>query len=217
MTPAQLKRSMAAGIAFVVLFVVGVFVSFGNAPNIKKHDSDAVAAAKYVKQLSDSGHRAGLIIGAYLVVLAALALVWFSQGLRSLVNSEAAGRLVAALGVLGAAALSVGAMCSAVMAGAISFGNEKVPQDGDTIRVVMDLSFPLLFVVGGLVMAAIIATIAVRGGGSLPVWLQYTSWLGVLGAVMAVIFLPMALPLLWFLAVAITILVRRQPASMPTP
>lgn len=214
MTPAELQRSMAAGIAFVVLFVVGVFVSFGNSPDIKKHDSDAVAAAKYVKQLSDSGHRTGLILGAYLLVLAALALVWFSQGLRNLVSSEAAGRLVAALGVLGAAALSVGAMCSAVVAGAVSFGDEKVPQDGDTFRVVMDLTFPFLFVVGGLVMAAILATIAIRGRGALPNWLLYTAWLGVLGGILAVIFTPMVLPLLWLLIVAITVLARPRTAPV---
>jgi hypothetical protein len=204
---------MAAGIAFIVLFVVGVFTSFGNSPNIKKHDSDAVAAAKYVKQLSDSGHRAGIVIGAYLIVLAAIALVWFAQGLRTLVSSEAAGRLVAGLGVLAAAGMAVGAIGNATTAGSISFGDEPVPQNGDAIRTLMDLFFPMLFVIGGLSLAALIATIAVRARGVLPNWLLYVAWLGVLGGIVAVIFTPMVLPLLWLLIVAITLLARPERAS----
>jgi hypothetical protein len=46
--------------------------------------------------------------------------------------------------------------------------------------------------------------------------LCYTAWLGVLGAIFAVIFLPMALPLLWVLAAAITGLVRANRADAAT-
>ena len=79
----------------------------------------------------------------------------------------------------------------------------------DTIRVVMDMFFPFIFVVFALASAAIIATIAVRGKESgLPTWAVYTAWLGVLGGIFAVIFLPMVLVLLWYLAFAIAGLVR---------
>ena len=94
MTPAELRRAASAGIAFVVLFVVGVFVTFGNSPDIKKHDSDAVTAGKFVAKLSDSGARTGLLVGAYLLVAAALAFVWFSQALSQLVAAPAAARLI---------------------------------------------------------------------------------------------------------------------------
>lgn len=204
MNQAEFRRSMSAGVAFVVLLVVGVFVGFGNGPTIKRHDSDATAAAKYVHTLSSSGHRTGILVGAYLVLLAGLAFVWFSQGLRSLVSTVAAGRLIAALGVLGAAALTAAAMTSAVVAGAVSFGHEPVPHDGDSIRVVMDLTFPFIGVVFALVSAALVATIAIRGRvGALPTWLRYAAWLAVLGAIFAVIFFPILLLLLWYLVVAI--------------
>lgn len=72
---------MSAGVAFVVLFVAGARVIFGNNPNLNKHDSDAVVAAKYVAKLSSSSSRVGILVGAYLVALAALAFAWFSQGL----------------------------------------------------------------------------------------------------------------------------------------
>jgi hypothetical protein len=199
---------MSAGIAFVVLFVVGVFVSFGNSPDVKSHDSDSVAAAKYVAKLSDSGSRTGILIGAYVLVAAALAFVWFSRALTHVVATPAAGRLVGSLGVLGAGAIAAGAMTSAVVAGAVSFGDEPVPQNGDSIRVVMDLFFPFLFVVFALASAAIAAVVAVRSDPALAAWLRYSAWIAVLGGIFGVIFLPMALVLLWYLAIAIAVLTR---------
>ena len=67
MKSGQLRRAMAAGIAFVVLFVPGVFLNFGDTPNIKSSDTNAVAAQKWVTELSSSGHRTGLIVSAYLL------------------------------------------------------------------------------------------------------------------------------------------------------
>jgi hypothetical protein len=46
----------------------------------------------------------------------------------------------------------------------------------------------------------------------MPGALRYPAWLAVLGALMAVIFLPMAMTLLPYLALAIV--VRRRPAAM---
>jgi len=215
MNTAELRRAMAAGIAFVVLFVVGVFVTFGNSPDVKKHDSDAVAAAKYVSKLSDSGARRGILVGAYLLIVAALLFVWFSRALAELTASPAAGRLIGGLGVLGASAIAAGAMASAVVAGSVTFGDEPVPAQGDTIRVVMDLSFPFLFVVFALASAAIASVVALRASDGVASWLRYTAWLAVLGGIFAVIFLPMALVLLWYLAIAIVALVR--PAASPAP
>jgi len=209
MTLGQIRRAMAAGIAFVVLLVVGVLYAFGNSPDIKNHDSDAVTAAKYVQKLSSSSNRTGIIVGAYLMLLAALAFVWFTQGLRAWVPSLLAGRVVGALGIVGATAITISAMAFADVAGAVSFGHEKVPANGDTIRVVMDLGFPFLGVVFALASAVLIATVALHGRkGGLPAWITISAWLGVLGAVFAVIFLPILLPVLWFLAVAIFGLVR---------
>jgi len=213
MTPAQLRRSMMAGIAFIVLLVVGVIVSFSSNPDIKKHDSDAVTAAKYVAKLSDSGSRTGLLVGAYMIIVAAIAFVWFTQGLRRLTSSTAAGQLVAALGAVGAVAMATGAMMDAGFAGAVTFGDEKVPQDGDTIRVVMDLFFPFIFVIGGLTIAALIAVLALTARAQLPSWLGITAWIAVIAAIFAVIFLPMVLLLLWFLATAIAVLIRPPAAA----
>jgi hypothetical protein len=206
---------MGAGVLFVVLFVVGVLVSLSNEPEIKKKDTQATAAAKYVKYLSDSGHRAGIIIGAYVVILSALAFVWFTQALRSsLVVDSISSRVVSSIGILGGAAISVGAVLNATPAGAHSIGNEPLPA-GDTIRAVMDLFVPCVLLIFGLV-CALIATIMAIGllrAGTFPRWLAYTAWLAVLGGLAGIEFLPLVVTLLWFLAVAIVGLVR-PPAAI---
>lgn len=207
MTVAELRRAMGAGIAFVVLFVVGIFTSFGNSPNIKSSDSDAVAAGKFVSKLSDSGARHGILIGAYLLVLAAIAFIWFTRALGEIVGTPFTGRLIGGLGLLGAAGIATGAIAGAVVAGMVTFGSEPVPKDGDIIRVSMETSIPFLLVVFGLAVAAIAVVVAVRGT-ALPSWLRYAAWLAALGAVFGVFFLPMAVALLWFLALSIALLSR---------
>lgn len=202
------RRFMIAGLAFVALFVAGVFVSFANSPSINSGDSDATVAGRYVDYLSNSGHRVVLLIGGYLLILSAMAFVWLGIGLRARL-APAVGQFVAGLTVLGAAAIAVGAIASAAIAGAVDFGGEPVPRDGDTIRMVMDLAFPLLFVVFGLVSAALIVTVAVgaRHAG-MPAWMFYASWVAALGGVFAALFVPMVLPLLWYLAIAVTGMTR---------
>lgn len=214
MTGSELRRAMSAGIAFVVLFVVGVLVN--NSPNINSTDSDAVASAKFVAYVSDGGNRARLIVGGFLLVFAALAYVWFALGLRAWIGVQsAAGRLVSHLGVLGAGAMAAAAMASTAVAGPVLFGNEPVPRDGDVIRIVMDLAFPFLFVVFGLTSAALIAVVVVGAmrAATAPKWVIYTGWVAVLGSLGGVIFIPFVLPLLWYLAVAIMGLAHAAPAS----
>ena len=209
MSPTQVRRSMFAGIAFVVLLVVGVFVTFGNSPDIKSKDTDATAAAKYVANLSSSSHRVGILIGAYIIVVAAMLFVWFIHGLRSRLVAGPAARIMTSLAVVAASAMMAAAMASAAWAGDVSFGGDPVPRNGDAITAVVNLFFPLLFVVFALVSAAIIGITAVKGRRSgLPSWLFSTAWLAVLGGIFAVIFVPMALPLLWYLAVAITMIAK---------
>jgi len=221
MSAGQQRRAMAAGIAFVALFVAGVLITFGDTPEIKKSDTAATAAQKWLSELSSSGHRVGLIIGAYVLIVGAIAFVWFCNGLRQwLVLSPMAGRTISTLGVLGAGAITVGAMIGgAGIAGAVEFGEQPLPQNGDAIRAVSEMFFPFLFVVFGLVSAAVIGTItasAMRAGG-IPRWLAYAGWIGVLGSIAGVIFIPFVLPLLWYLAVAIVGLARAKPAAPTQP
>ncbi len=201
------RRAMLAGVLFVVFFVAGVFVYFGNTPEIKSTDTAATAAQKWVTEMSTSGHRVGVIISAYLLVIAAIAFVWFCDGLRGwLALDQTWGRAVSGLSVLAAAGIGVGALVGgASFAGAVEFGESPLPASGDTMRAISELFFPLLFVLFGLASACIIGTLsaAVARTGALPRWVAYAGYVAALGAIAAVAFFPLVLPLLWFLIVAV--------------
>src|SRR5207253_8449115 len=188
----QQRRSMLAGMAFVALFLAGVFVTFANTPNIKSSDTAATVARKWVSELSSSGPRVGMLVGAYLLIIAAIAFVWFCSGLREWLAADgASGRAISSLRVLGAGAIAVGAMTGgAGTAGAIEFGEFPVPQNGDAIWAVSDVSYPLLFVVFGLVSAALIATIAASAGEAVPRWIVFAGVIAVFGSIAGVFFIP---------------------------
>ena len=221
MTMAQQRRAMVAGMAFVVLFVAGVIVTFGNTPEVKSTDSASTASLKWVLELSSSSHRVGLIVAAYLLIVGAIAFVWFCNGLREWVAaSPALGRVISGLSVLGAGAIGVAALIGgAGIAGGVEFGAMPLPLSGEAIRVTTELFFPFLFVVFGLVSAALIATATVSATrtAALPRWLIYGGWLGVLGSIFGVIFIPFVLPLVWYLAVAIVGFARAQPEAAAAP
>lgn len=215
-TVGQWRRAMTAGLAFVVLFLVGVFLV--STPDIKKKDTQATAAAKYVRWISNSGHRTDTLISAYLLIVAAIVFVWFVQALRTafLPNNIVADRTVGALSAAGAGVIATAAIINATVAGSMTFGSEPAPS-GDTVRVIMDIAFPELCVAFGLIAAAIIAAFALvtTGNRTLPRWLAYGGWLGALGAALGALFLPFVFPLLWFLLVAIVGIIR-APAALVT-
>lgn len=221
MRPSAFRRSMIAGIVFVVLYVVGVFAAM-DSPSTKSSDSADVVAHKWVTWLASSSHRTEHLIGGYLLILGAIAFVWFCLGLRERVELSAPGevvigRFVSLLSVLGAAAMTCAAMTAAVIPGSVNFGGEKAPTNGDAAHWIMELTFPFLFVVFGLVSAALIGavTVATMRSAAFPRWVAYFGWLAVLGCIAAVIFLPMVLALLWYLAVAVTGLTRSLSAGAP--
>ncbi len=218
MTEKFVRWANAAGIAFVVLFVVGTLMTFGPQPTFKKHDTPATVAKKVFDVYNSGGKRAQMVIGAYLLVLSALALIWFVTGLRA--RMVAAGlpdggspRVVFGLAVLGSAVIVTSALALATVSGSYVFGSEPLPSNADAIRVISDLGTAIMLVGFGLAAAALIlvVTMASWRGALLPRWLTFAGILGVLGGIFAVIFLPLALVALWFLAVAIVGMRRPTP------
>ncbi len=217
------RRSMIAGIVFVALFVIGVFFAL-DGPDTKSSDSADTVAQKWVTWLSTSSHRTEHIIGGYLLIVGGVAFVWFCLGIRHRLEQAgpaemATGRFVSALSVLGAGAMAVAAMMAADIPGAVNFGGEKAPTSGDAAHWITGLTFPFLFVVFALASAALIGavTVATMRSNAFPRWVAYTGWLAVLGAIAAVIFLPMVLPLLWYLAIAVAGLARPAPPAVSAP
>jgi hypothetical protein len=217
MTVAARRASSIAGIVFVALFVFGAFGAL-DSPDVGDL-SPSQADQKILTYLSSSNHRVSHIVAAYVLIVGGIAFAWFCLGLRARLEAAAggdatAGRLITLLSGVCAALMAVAGMTSAVVAGEVSAGGDPLPADGGAARVVMALTFPLLFVAFGVMAAALIATVCVVGrrSGAFPTWLAYTGWLGVLGCLGGIVFLPMLLPMLWFLAVAITGLTGRVEA-----
>jgi hypothetical protein len=187
------------GIAFVVLFAVG-FLAFPT-PDNDKH------TAEWVRWWTDSGHRAGAIIGAYLMVLGVLAFVWFASSLRDRLG-EGSG-LILTFGSIFAALALVSSMVRATIPGAKVFGDVPVPV-GDFARQFNQIGMGLLLVAGALAAGLFVALASYLASRTaiLPVWLCVAGYVVAALQLVAALFLPFVLFFLWVLVAAI-VLVRR--------
>src|SRR6266567_2734939 len=184
------------GIAFVVLFVVG-FISFPT-PDNDKH------TAEWVRWWTDSGHRVGAIIGAYLMVVGALAFVWFASSLRDRLG-EGSG-LMLTFGSIFAAVALVSSMVRATIPGAKAFGDVPVPV-GDFARQFNQIGMGLLLVAGALAAGLFVALTSYLASrtGVLPGWLCVAGYVVAALQLVAALFLPFVLFFLWVLVAAIVL------------
>jgi hypothetical protein len=206
------RAGLMSGIAFPILLFVGASLLIAPGPNTSQ-DSASKVAAGWLKTMSDRGDRLQIIIGAFVMVLAALALVWFAGALRERFAMRAASpmygfALVAAFGITAA---MLGPLA---IAGGHSFGGEPLPTDGTAIWLITDLAYPAMLVVFGFASAAFITAflLGTKGRNVVPAWLAGFGWLAVLAGVLGVLLLPMIIVLLWYLALGIYG-VRQGPAA----
>jgi hypothetical protein len=195
------RAAMLSGVAFAVLLFVGATTMFSGTPSVKKSDPPNLVAQKYVTWLDDSGHRTSVLIGGFLVVLAAIALVWFAAALRE--RYAGRGNPMYGFALLAAAGLAASTAGPLAVVGGHAFGNEPLTNDGHAIWLVVESGFPLLLIMFGLACAAFIATIVVSARGEMPTWLVVFGWVAVIGALLAVEFIPLVLVVLWFIAAGI--------------
>jgi hypothetical protein len=213
------RRSAAwAGIVFAVLYVVGMLMVTGG-PNSrsKRKRSPAQAEAVWHTYYADSGHRVGIVIGAFVLAAAVLALVIFATFLRDRLAGDGApatlSGLVFAGAVLFAAVTLAGVAALAWIPGAKQFGDSPLPV-GSINYLASQLGFGSLLLGGGAAAALLLVSAgwAATRSGTLPTWL---GWAGiVIGVVLfflAVFFVTMALLVLWVLVTSIVLL--RRPAT----
>jgi hypothetical protein len=207
-----------AGIAFVVLFVVGF--SLNNMPSA----DDSVG--KITSFYNDSGDRAQLIISSYVLWLAALFFFWFVASLRArlLAVEGAPGRLTSITfggGLVFIALLMAAAACFASIAGDITFGGDDFGGANGTFlvgaRFIPELGFPLLLIGGAFAAIAMVdaASILIVRTGMLPSWIGYFGFVAAVGLLFAGFFLPILLFLLWVLFASIAM--WRIPPAAPVP
>lgn len=201
------RAAMLSGVAFALLLFFGVSSMFSSTPDTANKSNDEVVQ-KWASWAADGDNRTSVIVGSFLTVLAAIALVWFASALRARVPGDTPLFGFALLAAGGVAGSTIGPLA---ITGGHAFGDDPVPTDGHVIWLVFSLAFPALLVVFGLAAAAFIATFVIAGRRVLPIWLIVFGWLAVLGGVFAVEFVPTIVVLLWFVAAGIHGCVRPVP------
>ncbi|HEX9236359.1 MAG TPA: hypothetical protein VF972_08770 [Actinomycetota bacterium] len=197
-----------AGIAFVVLFIVGFFTLV-----LRSAPDPNASTASFTAFVADSAKRHQAVAGMFLLALAALAFLWFVVGLHARLRSAEGepaqmSRLALASGIVYVVILSVAAATITVAPAGVVFGPTPVP-NGDLIRELFQLGFVMLLVFGLIPVALLIAitsALAIKKR-ALP------GWLGPVGFVLAAVQLiaapifpaAFALPL-WVLLVSIVLL-----------
>lgn len=204
-----------AGLAFIVLLVLGVFL-------MGTPDSNA-PATEWASYFSDSGNRTQSIISAYLLVLAGLAFIVFLWALRPEFGDPVGIpalllHISMASGIAFAMLLMAGGLATGAIAGSISFGDAPVP-DGNFAREFEQLGTGLILLPGGLAAALSVAALSCAS----LLEDAWPRWLGIVGIVAAIVllfsvaFIPLiALPL-WTLIVAIELVARHPTPVGATP
>jgi hypothetical protein len=192
---------MLSGAAFALLLFLGMNLMLGSEPDTGSKDTAATTAQKWVAVINSSSHRNKILLGGFVVMLSAIALIWFAHTLQTRYGVAAtplmAFAILAAVGVAGSA---VGPLA---LVGGHVFGNEALPTDGQLMWMISDLSMPLLLVVFGFGAAAMLATFAVVARAALPRWLLVFTWIAAVASLASVEFFPLLLLLVYFLVVGI--------------
>jgi hypothetical protein len=217
-TRAEGSRGLIAGgiaaIAFAVLFVVG-FLLVSDTP-----ESDESNAA-WVRYFADSDNRRMIIIGAIVLTLAVVAFLVFLGVLRERLRDAAPGSewistTAFASGLVFVAMLSVATLGAGSAAASVEFGDAPVVRDADVLRTFDSLGIGALVLFGAATAGLLILMTSIAGGRGalLPRWLVVTGYVvGVIVIVGGLLFIPLALFVLWMLAVGIVMIGRSRVAT----
>lgn len=211
------RLSPWAGIAFAVLFVAGIATVLFDSP-------DYDDPQEWLDYHGDSGNRWRQVIGAYLVIVGALAQLWFAVAMIArLGGSRGGGDVLTALArgasTLFVAFASVGALCIASISGAVEFGGAEVPESADFGIQFEQLGVAILLLGGGLSAAVAIATITelAREAGTWPGWLVWFGFICALILLFTPAFVPLVAAPLWALVTGITLLARSRGLTLADP
>jgi hypothetical protein len=198
------RWTMLTGIAFTVLFVLGMLVG-SDSP-----DPDA-PDAEWTEWFSDGGNRGAQIFSLFMLVLAAVAFTVFITGfVRRLrwdpAANESAANLALYAGLVMAAMIAVGGVAKNQISGAVEFGDMPLPS-AEVLRTAEQFGFGVILVAGGLFAAAAVlaASIAARNTSVVPSWLVTAGLVAGVILLFSVLFVPMIVLPLWVLAAAISV------------
>jgi hypothetical protein len=195
------RAGMLSGAAFAILLFWGMNLILGSQPDTNSKDTAATTAQKWVAVINSSSHRHKIVLGGFIVMLSAIALIWFANSVRN--RYAAAGSPIMAFAVLAAVGVAGTVVGPLAVVGGYTFGNEALPTDGNVMWFVSELAMPSLLIVFGFAAAALLATFAVVARASLPKWLLVFTWVAAVASLASVEFFPLLLVLVYFLVVGI--------------
>jgi hypothetical protein len=204
------------GVAYVVLFVIGVIVTFSGAPDTSS------APAKIIAYYSDSGHRDRVNIGWLLGGLSIFFFLWFLSALRQAVRRLEGddGFLTGVTSIGGVVYATLTLASLAVETGLRTMSDDTYHHQvfPELIHAADDVSW-VLHASGGAGIGAMIiaASLAALRAGAVPTW---AGWLGVVAGIIGLfllVFFPWFVVGIWILVVSIGMFMRggRPAATSP--
>lgn len=196
-----MKRSSLAGIgalAFGVLMIVGLIVE--SAPGGSYSTSDV---ADYVR----SGHRPLVFVGLYLGALGVVGLVFLLALLRAAIADSAVSSAFWGLGIAAAGAITAGYALTAAVPIAIAYGGNGVAIDAPVTFVISESGW-VVMTAGCILLGAALLTFA-RAAVSVPAWVRWSTVVAGVAAIASAAWFPLALLILWALAIGVWLLVTR--------
>jgi len=210
------RAATLAGVAYVVLFVIGVILVFGNSP------SSGAAPAKIIAYYSKGSHRTEINLGWAIGGLGIFCFLWFLTSLRSTVR-----RLEGGDGFLTTLTTIGGGIYAALALAALSIDTGIRTMSDDTyhhqvypgiIHAADDASW-VVHAAGGAGAAAMVIAASLAGlrAAAVPRW---AGWLGVVAGILSlglIIFFPWFVLAAWVLVVSIGMFARGARAVAAEP
>jgi hypothetical protein len=202
------------GVAYVVLFVVGSFVTLHKLPG-----ADA-SPAEMMSYYADSGHRNHIFTGWILIALGVFFFLWFLAALRMAVSRLDGHGFLTGLTVIGGAVYATLALAGFSVIMAVSTMSDDTYYHTvypGVIHAAGDTGY-VLHAAGGIGAGAMIiaASLAALHARVVRAW---AGWLGVVLGILglaSIAFLPQLAIAIWIFA-ASAWLFWRSPASRPVP
>jgi hypothetical protein len=194
------RQTALAGTAFGPLFIAALLLA--STPDTGESD------AYWSSYFATGDHQARLIISGALLILAALAHVFFMTGLR---DRTGAGALPAGFATMAAALMSVAGLLTLMVPSVAAEGARYLP-DADVLRLLTEVGYAVLAFCA-MPAAAIALAQTLRAGG-LPRPLVIAGLVICVLQIGAIYYLPMLLFGVWSIAVAAVL--ARRPLRIPS-
>lgn len=208
-TPGPERWAGLAGIAYVVLFIMGAILSYGSG-----QPDTGSAPDELVTYYGDSGHREKIAFGWILVVLGLFLFLWFVAALRQTVGRLDGNGFLALLTTVGGAVYAALALAAVSVNMAIktmsddTFENTVYPE---LIHAADDTAYILHSAAGiGAGAMMIAASLAALRARVLPAW---AGWLGILlgvAALFSIFFFPQIGIAIWLVVAGVLLFRSRE-------